>query len=199
MAAELKLTEVGKSYWNESGANQELMKRLTDKFVEFKGCSKNLNGEVIRAINRLYYEYCNNGNCNACEEVTVRYGEWVDCPYCHGTGVCCEGDEEYECTDCGGEGGWYEEDECEYRIDNYYSNFLNLVREYLSTNGYEKEASEIIDNIESIIENKPYCSHNKYFSDENMNAYDRMVDYVVYLVANKENDNTPIPDWYENE
>lgn len=63
---ELKLTSENNHYWNNNGAYQQEMERLYSKFVPMCGCSENLIGEVIRAANRLYYEFCDNGNCN-CE------------------------------------------------------------------------------------------------------------------------------------
>jgi hypothetical protein len=65
---DLLLSTPTHTYWNGKGANQQEFIRLSNKFMESSGCSQTLNGEVIRAINRLYYEFCNNGNCNAVEE-----------------------------------------------------------------------------------------------------------------------------------
>lgn len=65
---DLLLSTPTNTYWNGKGANQQEFIRLSNKFMETSGSSQTLNGEVIRAINRLYYEFCNNGNCNAVEE-----------------------------------------------------------------------------------------------------------------------------------
>ena len=66
----MKITELGNSYWNETGAYQNAYQQLYDKLVPSSGNAKTLNGELIRAISRLFYEYCNNGNCNAVDETT---------------------------------------------------------------------------------------------------------------------------------
>ena len=69
---EVKLTELGKSYWNSNGAYQAEYDKLYGELVPASGSAETLKGELIRAISRLVYEHCNNGNCNARE---------VDNPY----------------------------------------------------------------------------------------------------------------------
>lgn len=58
-------TKMGHHYWNNEGAYDKEFSELTDKLMKPCGRSDTLQGEVVRAANRLYYEYCNNGNCNA--------------------------------------------------------------------------------------------------------------------------------------
>ena len=62
---ELKFTKKGNSYWNDSGIYQKEYDELYKKLVPAQGKAETLNGELLRAIGILYYEYCNNGNCNA--------------------------------------------------------------------------------------------------------------------------------------
>lgn len=64
-----KCTEKGKHYWNNEGVYDKEFTQLTEELVPAVGRAKNLRGELVRAANRLYYEYCNNGNCNAAEPV----------------------------------------------------------------------------------------------------------------------------------
>ena len=64
---ELRLSEAGKNYWNSNGAYQEEYDKLYTELVPNSGSAETLKGELIRAISRLVYEHCNNGNCNACE------------------------------------------------------------------------------------------------------------------------------------
>ena len=61
----MKRTPLGKSYWNNEGAYQKELDELSEK-MPVCGAADTLNGELVRAANRLYYDYCNNGNCNAC-------------------------------------------------------------------------------------------------------------------------------------
>ena len=63
----IRSTELSKHYWNNEGAYEAEFKQLTDELMPATGRSQYLVGEVVRAANRLYYEYCNNGNCNARE------------------------------------------------------------------------------------------------------------------------------------
>lgn len=56
------------SYWNHHGAYQEQYEILTAKMVPFRGASSSVHGELLRGVGRLFYEYCNNGNCNALTE-----------------------------------------------------------------------------------------------------------------------------------
>ena len=193
--ANLILSAPNQHYWNNEGAQQKEMDRLTEKFMPVQGCAENFTGEVVRAINRLYYEFCNNGNCNALDcEITP--GEWVECSRCGGVGYT---EEEYddgevyaqECPDCGGEGGYYEEDEEEYSLNEFFGNFIKLIRQYFEQKNC-KEGIEVIDDVQRVIEN------NGDTTEYNMSKYDRVVDYIVWLVLNDEDNQEPIPEWYEN-
>ena len=63
----IRLTSPEGSYWNHNGAYQTEGDELFEKMVPASGAAATLNGELIRGINRLFHEYCNNGNCNALE------------------------------------------------------------------------------------------------------------------------------------
>lgn len=60
-----------KCYWNEEGKYQNIYSKLYADLVEDSGSSETVQGELIRAISRLYHEYCNNGNCNANDNYQV--------------------------------------------------------------------------------------------------------------------------------
>lgn len=64
----IHITDMGKSYWDGNGAYSKEYGDLWNNLVPDKGSAKTINGELVRAIGRLNYEYYNNGNCNACEE-----------------------------------------------------------------------------------------------------------------------------------
>lgn len=193
--ADLILSAPNQHYWNSEGAQQKEMDRLTEKFMPAQGCAENFTGEVVRAINRLYYEFCNNGNCNALDCETIP-GDWVECTHCDGIGYV---EEEWddgtfstaECSVCGGEGGYYEEDEFEYSLNKFFGNFLNLIRHYCKSKNCW-EGVEAVDEVQNIIENRANPI------DVHISAYDRMVDYVVWLVLNDEDSEKAIPGWYTN-
>ena len=193
----LVLSTPDQHYWNNNGGNEQELKRLTEKFMPASGRAENLVGEVIRAVNRLYYEFCNNGNGNAMDCHTIP-GEWVECSSCSGSGYVEEYDEESdewgssECCDCGGEGGYYEDDEEEYTLNEFYGNFINLIREYFTSKNCAEGVTAICE-LEAIVENM------RDTTDANMSVYDRVTDYAVWLVLNDEDNTTPIPAWYKNE
>lgn len=104
MEKEIRKTEEGKMYWDGEGAYEAEYKRLYDELVPSSGRSNSFQGEVMRAVSRLYYEYYNNGNCNACEEVP-------SCQY-------WELDED-------------EEMEYEYVVTDFYQGFIDIIVSYL--------------------------------------------------------------------
>lgn len=185
--ADLILSDKSQHYWDNNGAQQIELDRLTKKFMPASGCAENFTGEVIRAINRLYYEFCNNGNCNALDCETIP-GDWVECHVCNGSGYI--EDFEETCDYCGGEGGWVEEDE-EYSLNKFFGNFLNLIRHYCKSKNCW-EGVEAVDEVQNIIENRANPI------DVHISAYDRMVDYVVWLILNDEDSEKAIPGWYTN-
>ena len=69
----MKRTPVGKSYWNENGAYEKETNELWSRLVPAQGKAATVNGELIRIAHRLYHEYFNNGNMNACD---VKYYDW---------------------------------------------------------------------------------------------------------------------------
>lgn len=178
---DLKLTSENNHYWNNNGAYQQEMDRLYDKFVPVSGRSENLTGEVIRAANRLYYEFCNNGNGNTLQSRTV----------CGGSGYIDDFDE--TCDYCNGEGGWVEdvEDE-EFVLYEYYDNFIKLIRYYFKQKNC-KEGIVAIDEVLRIIE----CQYRP--EDYFVAKYDRCIDYVVWCVLNDEGNKELVPDWYTND
>lgn len=103
MENEIRRTENGKKYWNGEGAYNEEYKRLCEEMVPDSGRANSYQGEVIRAVSRMYYEYYNNGNCNACQEIPSK-------PY-------------YEMED---------EDDMEYDtvVSEFYQGFIEIIYYY---------------------------------------------------------------------
>ena len=58
----------GKSYWNSEGAYQKEYDQLYKELVPDFGEAETSDGELLRSITRLYYDYCNNGNGNVFTE-----------------------------------------------------------------------------------------------------------------------------------
>lgn len=164
----IKITPETGSYWNHNGAYQEEGDRLFDEMVPAMGAATTRNAELIRAINRLTYEYLNNGNCNAC--VVTRVGDH----------------------------GWWDEetedpDEIEtVEIDSYYDKFFDLISASLKRRIVAHEVEPLLSRVREIIENAAYdMPAQAYFSKENVNAYSRMCDMVIWYVLNTPDEELP--------
>lgn len=69
------------SYWNGNGKYQSVYDKLWNDLVPGAGEAETTEGELIRAVGRLSYEWYNNGNCNALYEECVidsMYQEFLD-------------------------------------------------------------------------------------------------------------------------
>jgi len=195
LVPDVKTTELGESYWDESGAYQKEYKELYDKLVPSSGSSETLHGELIRAISRLFWDYCNNGNCNAAE---AKYGETEHTCYdCGGSGeieIDEEGNVEY-CESCDGSGVYTEEEIEEVEINSFYGKFLDLIQNNLEKEFDANEVYEIVSTVEEIIKISVEDNGSNYFNNENMAAYNKLSDYVIWFVLNT--DDAELPENYE--
>jgi hypothetical protein len=166
------------SYWDGNGKYQKEYDRLWKELVPASGEAETEEGELIRAVGRLFYEYCNNGNCNAAER------EQESCDYCYGSGEIenpyyDEDDEdgyedEYEeCAYC--DGGYVDGD---LELDDFYGGFLDLIDEKV---GCTKE----VDDVRKLILNDS-LHYNYTYSQEEMDVYNRLVDKVVEYILKQE-------------
>lgn len=164
----LHFSSMTSHYWNEEGAWKKELDELTDA-MPATGSAKTLNGELVRSINRLYYDYCNNGNMNAAE-VTIA-NQWDD------------DDEEEE----------------EINWSSYYKKFFDLIGFTAQTIAAElndaaaKEIRLALETVDYLVLNYGYVSNE--FSDENMHAYDVLADFVCWYCLN--HNDKQLPDWYE--
>lgn len=195
LVPDVKTTKLGKSYWDESGAYQKEYKKLYDKLVPSSGSSETLHGELIRAVSRLFYDYCNNGNCNAAE---AKYGETEStCCDCGGIGEI-EVDEEgnvEDCENCGGSGFYTEEEIEEVKIAPFFGKFLDLIQNNLEKEFDANDVYEIVSTVEEIIKISVEDNGSNYFNNENMAAYNKLSDYVIWFVLNT--DDAELPENYE--
>lgn len=156
-------TPIGQSYWNNNGIYQQDLDRLNE-LIPASGEADTLHGEMIRAINRLYYEYCNNGNINAKNMVSIK----DECECC-GSGYLTE---EYE--ECGG-------------VDKFFQSLLDYLSVNLKTLIDTAKVDAMIEMVENIITVVDYNDHDTAFDDCNMHRYDTLVDHVVWFCLNTEN------------
>ncbi|MBR2265494.1 MAG: hypothetical protein IJ882_02285 [Paludibacteraceae bacterium] len=174
----IRLTPETGSYWNNNGAYQEEGDRLYAEMVPDSGSASTLNGELIRAINRLFYEYCNNGNCNAAIPHTLQERAWE---------IECEDEDDVD---------WDEIESVE--IDKFYEKFITLIEDTLCEKISSKEVHAVMSRIREIIEEGAYnTSCRCYFSEKNVNTYSRMCDMVIWYVLNTED--TELPSDYDKD
>lgn len=163
----LRFSSKASHYWDEGGAWKNEMDELTGA-MPATGSAKTLNGELVRAINRLYYDYCNNGNMNAAEVTTV--SNWDD-------------DDEEEKVN------W------DTYYKKFYD-LIDFIAQSVAVEMTDHVASEIrnaLDRVDYLVLNYGYVSNE--FSDENMHAYDVLADFVCWYCLNHED--KEIPDWYK--
>lgn len=184
MLQEKLITEKGKSYWDNNGVYQKEFDELFNELVPNSGDSETIHGELIRCASRLFYEYCNNGNCNAVDIETVYETETEDCHDCQGNGVVyndCDEDE-IPCLSCDGTGNheYEEEYDGDRVITEYYSDMINFLRNNLIDNQVVYDLIEFMKDASR--------GYGKYsFSDDEMNVYNRLTDQVMYQVLNTNN------------
>ena len=173
-----KFTDPKNSYWNETGIYQKEYDELYDTLVPDSGEAETINGELIRAVSILAYDYYNNGNGNAVE--VIYDTDTYECSACNGEGEIefRDEEEEYEvCDECGGSG----EIEPDYKVNDYYSLMLGFISNIVPN------SIDYVNEVESVITD-PYYS--KYKANI---AYNHLIDIVVYYVMN--NEDSELSNW----
>jgi hypothetical protein len=158
------------SYWNQNTELYPEYEKLWEANVPDCGESPTIDGESIRVIGRLYYEWCNNGNCNAIEQ------EYMDCPECDGSGWEEGEEEETDCYYCDG----YCRVEGERFISEYYDEMLDHIKSHVPNSSEEvKAVRELI------------LTKNEYnFDQKECDVYNALSDKVVkHVMSKKENYN----------
>lgn len=169
-------TPKGQTYWNRKGIYQKEYDYLK-KLVPDKNEANSVHGEMLRCVGKLYYDYCNNGNCNAIEHLVESQTHY--CSICNGVGEVSEYNEEMEedemvsCADCSGSGEHEDFINGDAFINPFYKKFIDFLKENVSNR-------EIIERVELfMLDNSNGYTHYK-FDDEEMNIYDAMIDEVIY-------------------
>lgn len=170
----VKSAKMQRSYWDNKGRYQNILNKLTEQLVPIRGAAQTVQGELIRAVNRLYYEYCNNGNINARDEV---WGDYF---------VCYETHEDED-------GNEYEEEIYEDYVDSvnvseYYAKFIELIRAVIPN------SEEVVGAVESIIED---LNSNLTYDGDEMQAYIDLTDLVVAFVYRNRNEQLEFPAGYD--
>jgi len=177
MTIEALETPLGKSYWANNGAYQDKYDSLWQSLVPASGYAPTIHGEMLRSISRLFYDFCNNGNCNALDfrmETCHNCGGWgyeeryndeeeqetEDCHYCDGNGEC----------------------EGEVYLTEYYEEMVDFLYECM----YRKEP---IRNLQKFLLDNYQSRYS--FSDEQMDIYNKVVDAVMYQILTTNNNPNP--------
>lgn len=169
-------------YWNDEGKYDKELKSLTEELMPLQGDGETVKAELVRIANRLMYEYCNNGNCNACE--VDYHEETTTCHYCSGRGFFEYGDEMEDCSECDGMGEIEEEYEGPSFISPYYQRMLDFLQEFtkVDTRG-----------VEDVITANLYGMGGEQFSDRNMDIYNKLIDDIMEEVLNDKDGKFDIP------
>ena len=152
---QMRRTPLGETYWNNQGAYREELDNLMVELMPAIGSAETLNGELIRAANRLYWDYCNNGNGNA---VHVRY------------------ENDY---------GYGDEYNGDYEIrtwNPFYFKFYQLIMSTLETVKTEFDWTGFSANMDEL--ERMTIDPEPGFEDEDMAVYDYMMDAVIWYVLN---------------
>ena len=189
---EKRITELGKSYWNNNGAYQKEYDELYEKLVPSSGEADTVHGEMIRATSRLFYDFCNNGNCNVVDF------EQESCDNCGGCGYeeedcySCDGSGHYddeECDDCGGSGEHtYDCSYCDGQgtvdgnviITPYYQDMID----FLYNNMLDKTP---LEKLEQFLLRSDIGYGSYTFNNNEMEIYNNLVDAVMHQVLTTEN------------
>jgi hypothetical protein len=194
------ITEKGKSYWDDNGAYQNEYDKLNKELVPASGEADTVHGEMIRAIGRLFYDFCNNGNCNVLDV------EREDCDECGGSGYedeeydhCCydcDGDGEInedECDSCSGDGyvteaetkdcGWCGGDcqvDGDIIITDYYGDMIGFLHAHLKND-------VPVDSLEHFLKRTDIGYSSYTFVDDEMKVYNDLCDEVIHQVLTTDN------------
>jgi hypothetical protein len=185
---EIELTSINHAYYYNEGYYQEEYDQLRNSHTLFSNFLNNFNKAVFCSIVDLYIEFCKNSNNKALISETIE-GKFNKCEHCEGTGYI----KEEPCSYCNGSGGEKEDDIINYHLSKPFEIRLQLIQEYLLLKN-NTEAINIFNEVKELI-NNPNVSINFI----NINKYDRLIDYIIYLILNNSDDNSPVPEWFIKE
>ena len=180
MATEIKHTPTEDSYWNHCGAYEKEYNELFEKLVPSSGDASTVHGELLRCISKVYYDFFNNGNCNAVETKSHYETEYHTCNQCQGSGVESEwGDDdeeiEVECSECCGSGEEevQEEYDGETTISYQFKDYIDVIEKYAPNSSIEELKNFMVKRSEG--------------DDPEAKIYDKIIDEVMFQILSTEN------------
>lgn len=94
-----------KCYWGGNGKHQKEYELLHSELVPAMGMAETVEGEILRAISRIYHDYFNNGfgnNWTGALNYLIKYGK-IDAvelkelvPYSNNRIINCDGNKKFE-------------------------------------------------------------------------------------------------------
>ena len=174
-------TPLGKSYWNQEGAYQNIYDFLYKNLVPSSGNAPTIHGELIRCVGRLYYDYCNNGNCNVLD---IKMQTCHNCEGCGYQEVFYSVDEDAEpetedCYVCDGAG----EVQDEVYITEYYEEMIDFLSNYMLDRTPIANLQDYLLNSKNL-----RCK----FDDKEYDIYNKLTDAVIYQILNTNNNPNPL-------
>ena len=176
---EKKATPLGQSYWYANGIYQEEYNTFHTKLIPDTGDAPTIHGEMMRCVSRLYYDFCNNGNCNAVDTKKEECHQCGGCGYEEVYDDYFEEDQTQDCHWCDGSG----EDEGENFVTEYYQEMLDFLNEFIN----DKKCVSDLEHF--MLNGKGYSKYT--FDAQEMDVYNKVVDAVMYQVLTTENKPNP--------
>lgn len=179
-----EFTPIGKTYWNDEGVYQTEFNELYKYLVPNCGDAPTIQGELLRVISRLNYDYFNNGNCNVQEVIEE------DCYVCGGSGwekSDYDDEEEVDCSSCGGNCTW----ETGVEITEYYQRMIDFLKQY-------SNAQNEINNLVKFLTDCYHYRKPNLFAEKNGHFYTKLIDKVMQQILTDGKDaNKPNPEFNE--
>ena len=188
------------NYWDGKAKLYPTYIKFFKALVPQNGEAPTQDGESIRAIGKLTYDYCNNGNCNALEVETEScsecggcgYEEEEACNHCGGSGKDEDGD---DCIDCDGSGSEEQQDcyvcggECNVESERTIrSDFEDLL---MHVETYVPNSKKAVQKVRDVITKREGCT----FKGDEMNAYTEMSNIIVeHVMKNQDNFDKKVKD-----
>lgn len=150
--------------WYSEGKYETEFHKMTKELMPSSGDADTYIGQIITSLNRLCYDYYNNGNCNITDYEVTREEEWSD-------EVLDEGGEVIE------ESELINEEEGDRVITDFYQKLFNTLA----------EISPAIANLVSKIEQfcrEDWYSSKEQFADYHTEMYNLLVDICMEAILN---------------
>lgn len=162
--------------WYSGGKYQTEFNKMTKELMPDSGDSDTYIGQIITSLNRLLYDYFNNGNCNVTDYKMTQEEEWSD-----------------EEVDEDGEVIKESEKICEEEGDLVITGFYQKLFDTLT--GISPEIANLVSKIEQ------FCCEDWYrikgqFEDRHIEMYNLLVDLCMEAILTSKVEDKPMAERY---